>query len=121
MIHYMNDRYEISMGELKCEHPEKLGYFALTFLVRPPVEFTSEQANAELGHHILNTINALSDGFFHETNTGPQSEHAMVSFTHELPDKSATVGTISGHAEIAQLTNKIILSALETVLNGAAK
>lgn len=120
IIHYMSERYEIDLGDLNGHSPEYLGNFAISFVVKPPIDILSDQSRTELGSHVINTINALQPGIpsVQETNGSIQSNHAKASFTHELPNSIGTLGTISGSIDEGQISREVIQRALSIVLNG---
>jgi hypothetical protein len=116
----MSRRYEIYLTDVRGKGAKTVGKFAVTFLVRPPVEFASDEARLELGSHLLDMINVIGDYSLRERTPESLTSYAHASFTHELPGKPrASVGTISGNTEDERgISKDTIAEALEIVLNG---
>src|SRR5690349_13529739 len=105
----MSKQYEISMGELLVERPSSVGSFAVTFVVKPPLEIISSQAGLDLSQHVLKTFNALQDyeERIEESRPGELSDNAKISFTHNSADGEATLGTMSGFSHNRVNTNML--------------
>jgi hypothetical protein len=116
----MSKRYEVSMGELLVVPPAAVGSFAVTFVVKPPIEIISSQAGQDLSRHVLKTFNALQDyeERIEESAPGTLSDNAKISFTHHSADGEATLGTMSGFSN-HRINTDVLSKALDIVLNGS--
>ncbi len=126
----MATRYEVSLGQIHSESEHSsmgtpMGEFVISFTVEPPVKFQSEQAAAELGHHVLVAWNAL--GGFRYSESGRHDpnyngNHALISFPHESADedKRVTMGVVTGYnrAHPDHFERETLQQAFDIVLNG---
>jgi len=127
---HMAHEYKVTLGEMRSgsEHftsASQVGEFVISFTVEPPVKFISEQAAAEMGHHVMVAWNAIGKNHFPETGKekpGLTGNEALVSFSHEIGegDARATKGIISGYygSHSDYFDQEALQQAFDLVLNG---
>jgi hypothetical protein len=126
----MAQRHEVTLGEThyRSEHTTMatpVGEFVISFTVQPPVEFLSEQAAADMGHHVLVALNAVGKKDYYEfgrEEPNYNGNHALISFSHETGDgdENVTRGVISGYdsAHPDHFDRQALQQAFDIVLNG---
>lgn len=86
----------------------------VTFDIRPPVEFLTEEARQSFGANVLNLVSRRAD------QSDAMLESGIVNVTHNSPDGTSSLG----YAKIESLRygsgKEIFIQAILTALNGEA-
>ena len=92
-----------SLVESRCD---------VVFEVHPAIDFISEEARIDFGRHVLHLVNRRAD------ERDKVLQNGECAITHNLPDKSASVG----YAKIESLRygsgREVFVQALLMALNG---